>query len=101
MSILFSHDGMYTNEPPKLVPRYTEEGWEGYEKQMADLINHPPHYTRGGIECLDFIESWGLDFVAGNVIKYVVRAPHKGNQVDDLLKARFYLDRLIKRAGGE
>jgi hypothetical protein len=63
-----------------------------------DPVNHPPHYTKGGIEVLAFIEAWGMDFRAGNVIKYVVRAPHKGKRLEDLQKARFYLDRLIAEA---
>lgn len=62
-----------------------------------DPINQPYHYTKGGIEVLDFIEAWELDFATGNVIKYVVRAPYKGKELEDLKKARFYLDRLIAR----
>ena len=66
-----------------------------------DFINRPNHYTTGDIECLDFIEAWELDFREGNVIKYVVRAPYKGTKLQDLKKARFYLDRLIVDAEGE
>lgn len=61
-----------------------------------DLINHPPHYTKGRIECLDFIVDQQLPYLAGQVVKYVVRYRHKGTPIDDLKKARFYLDRLIQ-----
>lgn len=64
-----------------------------------DVINRPSHYTQGdGIEPIDFIESNSLNFCEGNVVKYVVRAPYKGTEVQDLKKARFYLNRLIKQA---
>ena len=64
-----------------------------------DPVNRPSHYVRGGIEVLDAIEAWGLheNFYLGNVIKYVARAGHKGEALPDLKKARFYLDRQIKR----
>lgn len=61
-------------------------------------IDHPHHYTAGGIEVFDFIQSWGLDFAEGNVVKYVVRGPFKGNRLKDLKKARWYLNKLIERA---
>jgi len=64
----------------------------------ADPINNPSHYTHGGIEVLDYIEAKGLDkdFHLANVIKYVSRAGYKINKLEDLKKARFYLDRRIK-----
>lgn len=62
----------------------------------VDLVNHPPHYTFGAIEVLDAIEDWDLDFHEAQVVKYVARALHKGERVQDLKKARFYLDRKIK-----
>jgi hypothetical protein len=61
----------------------------------ADVVNHPPHYKIGGIETIDFIEAKGLDYNLGNVVKYVTRADHKGNKLQDLEKARWYLDRAI------
>lgn len=60
-----------------------------------DLINHPKHYTKG-IETTDYIESWGMSFVEGNIIKYVTRYKYK-HGVEDLKKAEFYLKRLIRR----
>jgi len=62
-----------------------------------DPISRPRHYVKGGgIEPLDFIASRGLDFIEGNIIKYIVRYQEKGGTVD-LEKAKFYLDRLIKK----
>ena len=52
------------------------------------------HYHRE-VEPIDLIEAFDLDFCAGNVIKYVARAKHKGNYSDDLRKAKYYLERLI------
>ena len=63
---------------------------------MPDLVNHPPHYCFGGVEVLDAIEAWQLGYHEGNVVKYVARARHKGDELTDLRKARVYLDRLIK-----
>ena len=60
---------------------------------MDDKINQPSHYTQG-IEVRDFIVSHNLDFVRGNIIKYVVRAPFK-NGLEDYLKALNYLEYLI------
>ena len=66
------------------------------ESQENDIINHPEHYTKGGIEVREFIDSWHLDFNSGNVIKYVVRAPYKGTELQDLKKAQNYLNHLIE-----
>ena len=53
------------------------------------------HYKSHGIQVLDAIESWGLGFLDGNVIKYVARW-RKKNGLEDLKKARHYLDKLIE-----
>lgn len=65
-------------------------------KKKKDIINHPEHYAKGGIEVRDFIDAWKLDFNSGNVIKYVVRAPYKGTELQDLKKAQNYLNHLIE-----
>lgn len=64
-----------------------------------DNINHPSHYTDGRIEVIDFIEDKKLNYHRGNVIKYVSRAGKKDpdKEIEDLKKARWYLDREIKR----
>jgi hypothetical protein len=63
--------------------------------ETKEAVNHPSHYNFGGIEVIDAIESWKLGFHAGNVVKYVARHEHKGTPIEDLKKARRYLDRLI------
>lgn len=71
---------------------------------MTDPVNHPEHYTSGNIECLDAIKSaLGENYkyyVQGNVLKYVWRFNRK-NGLEDLKKARFYLDDLIKHDDSE
>jgi hypothetical protein len=61
----------------------------------VDFVNHPPHYTTGGIETIDFIEAKQLNYNLGNVVKYITRADHKGNRAEDLRKAKWYLEREI------
>lgn len=69
---------------------------------MADTVNHPPHYGGGEnpYEAIKVIEAWGLGFCLGNVVKYISRASKKGALVEDLKKARWYLDREITRLEG-
>jgi len=64
---------------------------------MADPVNHPPHYTAhpSGVECIQITEHMG--FCLGNAIKYIWRADLKDNAIEDLQKARFYIDREIAR----
>ena len=66
---------------------------------MTDTINHPAHYTTGNIEVIDFIEDKNLSYCRGNIIKYVVRAGIKDplTEVEDLKKARWYIDREIRK----
>jgi hypothetical protein len=65
---------------------------------LHDLINHPPHYTAGGVETIDFIEAKKLNYNLGNCVKYITRADHKGNRLQDLQKAKWYLEREILSA---
>ena len=64
---------------------------------MSDPVNHPAHYTHGKLQTIDVIEDWKLGYHLGNTVKYISRADHKGNPVQDLKKARWYLDREIAR----
>lgn len=61
------------------------------------MVNNPPHY--GGLgntyETINVIEAWGLGFCLGNTVKYISRAGKKGDALEDLKKARWYLDREI------
>jgi hypothetical protein len=63
----------------------------------TDMVNHPPHYKAGGIETIDFIEAKELGYHLGNVVKYITRADHKGNKLEDLKKAQWYLSRAIEK----
>lgn len=64
-------------------------------KDKPNMVNHPSHYNKGKIEVIDFIEDQGLSFHLGNVVKYVARAGAKGDKLEDLKKAQWYLDRYI------
>lgn len=68
-----------------------------FHVRPVDLINHPPHYTgnASGVECITVAEHF--NFCLGNALKYIWRADSKGNSIEDLKKARWYLDREIKR----
>lgn len=69
-----------------------------------DAVNHPAHYTQGGIECIDALSAMVTGYpdpvnatLAWQVVKYIWRHPFKGKPLEDLKKARFYLDRLIDK----
>ena len=72
---------------------------EALTEAMSDNVNHPDHY--GGrdnpYEAIKVIEAMGhgKGFCYGNAMKYIIRAPHKGSEVDDLKKAVWYINRLI------
>ena len=60
-------------------------------------VDHPSHYNAGRIEVIDAIEDWQMGFCDGNVIKYVARHKLKGRPLEDLKKAKWYLERLIQK----
>jgi hypothetical protein len=66
---------------------------------MKEKVNHPDHYNNGKYEVMDVIEDAGFDegFCLGNALKYILRARHKENYLEDLKKAKWYLEYLIKR----
>lgn len=72
-------------------------------KAKPEAINHPAHY--GGAdnvyEAIKVIDAWGLGFSLGNAVKYIARAGRKGDRLEDLEKARFYLDHEIALAEGK
>jgi hypothetical protein len=75
-------------------------------KPKADMVNHPPHYTAGGIETIDYIKAKltpeeFIGYLKGNVIKYTSRAGKKDDIVQDLEKAQWYMNRQIKALKGE
>ena len=72
-------------------------------KSNYDPINHPSHYTDGGIETIDFIEAKGLNYNCGNAIKYISRAGKKATaeRAVDIAKAIWYLERELSTLKGK
>lgn len=68
-----------------------------HSSPVPDLVNHPPHYTShpSGVECIDVVEHMGFNL--GNAIKYIWRADLKGDAVEDLKKAAWYVNREISK----
>jgi len=64
---------------------------------MSDAINHPKHYNNhaSGIECIQVVRY--MNFNRGNAVKYIWRAGDKGNEIEDLKKAIWYIQDEIKR----
>ena len=64
----------------------------------VDMVNSPPHYqSKSGLESIQVIEAFDLDFCLGNVVKYILRAGKKNDELEDLKKARWYLNRKIEQ----
>ena len=65
---------------------------------MSDTVNHPAHYTDGGIETIDFIEAKQLCYHLGNAVKYISRAGRKSDDtlIEDLNKSIWYIKRKIE-----
>ena len=61
------------------------------------MVDHPKHYNMGKYEAIDIIEDWQMNFNLGNALKYLSRAGHKDDIIQDLKKAKWYIDREIQR----
>jgi hypothetical protein len=92
-------------KPTKLIvqPQYKDSAIKllaelNVAEKKLDLVNRPPHYTDGGIDTLKFIEAKDLNYRLGNVVKYISRTGKKvdSDPLQDLEKARFYLEREIE-----
>ena len=85
-----------TADNPSPIPSDLEAAHNG-NHAVLDMVNHPPHYGNhpSGVECITITEHMG--FCVGNAIKYLWRADEKGNSLEDLKKARWYVDREIAR----
>ena len=68
-----------------------------FEMEEKEMVNHPSHYNMGKYEAIDVIEDWNLNFNLGNAVKYISRAGHKDDIVQDLKKALWYIDRERQR----
>ena len=108
---------MYTEDTITLFPCTSlesgDEGiahWDFHEKEWVfysikgdnnmadvDMVNHPPHYTShpSGIECIQITEHMGFNL--GNALKYIWRSDLKNDTIEDLRKAKFYIDREIAK----
>ena len=66
---------------------------------MREKVNHPDHYNSGNYEAIDVIEDagFGEGFCLGNALKYILRAKHKEDYIEDIKKAQWYLEYLIQR----
>lgn len=94
------------NKIPTGTPTLKNKSYNTYSNY--DAVNHPQHYTQSGIECIDAIDSVtsgygrpGHGYYAGQVLKYLWRAPFKGHYLQDLEKAQWYLNRLVKKVQDE
>ena len=82
--------------------RFFYDNETGKEMVKPDMVNHPAHYTQGGIETLDFILAKTKKLpgdeavLVGHIVRYSTRYRDKFNPLEDLKKAEFYLKRLIK-----
>lgn len=105
---LYSHEevaeilGISKDEVETVSVDITPKEYDRFEWNKPDMVNHPKHYTKGGIETLDFIlaKVEGLSpqeaVLVGHIIRYVSRYNDKFNPVEDLKKAKFYLEKLIE-----
>jgi len=66
--------------------------------ERLSLVNHPEHYQGKGLEVIDIIDAFELNFSLGNAIKYILRADKKGNRKQDLEKARWYINKEISKS---
>jgi hypothetical protein len=91
---------MYGNDFMKYKEVRDALNAEVVSDEIVDVVNSPPHYKTGGIEAIEGIEaSMGPEafagYLKGNIMKYMWRYERKGKPIEDLKKARWYLDRLI------
>jgi hypothetical protein len=64
---------------------------------VSDVVNHPPHYNQGAVECIQALESLGIakDYCRANALKYLWRMADKGKALEDCRKAQWYVNRLV------
>lgn len=87
------------DEAPALAntPKHKVRAWVDIVAELNESVNHPSHYQSGKFEVIEIIEEFNLNFNLGNAIKYVLRAGKKDNRQQDLEKAKWYLERELKR----
>ena len=94
--LAIAYDHVYKNGEARLDGGHLKESGE-----TPDMVEHPRHYTQGGIECIDALKAAtvgkrGIEAVCvANIIKYCWRYEEK-NGIEDVRKAKFYIERLLK-----
>lgn len=90
-----NHPNQHKNNNMSRTPSSQEPLQKARKK--VDNVNHPPHYKKhpSGIECIQVTEH--MNFNLGNAVKYIWRADERGKAIEDLEKARWYIQREIKR----
>jgi len=82
----------------QMMEEAEQAGKEAYSN--VDMVNSPPHYNQTGIECIHAISAATGDgfkhYLQGNILKYLWRFDYKEKPVEDLEKAKWYLDKLIE-----
>lgn len=82
----------------EVIEDYVEfEEEEIVKEDKKEMVEHPSHYNQGKYEVIDVIDDWNLGFSLGNAVKYIARAGHKWETVEDLKKAIFYIQHEIER----
>jgi hypothetical protein len=102
---LLSGGRMINSEWKRLVKKHEDFEENVLSEHTPDNVNNPPHYGRGKIECIDYIQDFltteeYIGYLRGNIAKYLHRWRYKNKQ-EDLLKAQWYLERLIHLQGKE
>jgi len=92
--MMFPYDP-YIDAKPYNAPLNPELPKETILVSVPDPVHNPAHYTQFPVEVIEITEH--LNFCLGNVVKYVCRADFKGNKLEDLKKAQWYLSREIAR----
>lgn len=81
----------------KIAQEYINDYYKDSYMDIYNQVNSPTHYNVGKIEVIEAIEEWKLNFNLGNAIKYIARCEHKENKKQDLEKAKWYIEREIKK----
>ena len=99
--LAIAYDHIYKNSEARLDGGHLKNEEVKMDENVPDMVNHPQHYTQGGIECIDALKAAtvgkrGIEAVCvANVIKYLWRYEEK-NGIEDVRKAKWYIERLLK-----
>jgi Protein of unknwon function (DUF3310) len=90
-------DNIDQDEYLKELCRMIQESANRFLEEKSDKVNHPSHYQAKGLEAIDVIQAFDLDFDLGNALKYILRADKKGSRETDLEKAIWYLQHALRK----